>query len=249
MQAPGSNPPPRSRLRRTGTILGYLVAALIIFGVMAIGPLLLFGRKLPFYFDAFGDNVYAPGLWSTVRGSQPPDDQVYAGTWLPAGSGLHTTFPDGTPYTFGADSSLTLRPDHTFSLSRLGKYDGNSHLLCLRSEQGQWQIQADSSGRVAVDLIAGDGPPPPTIERSVIKPRSEEEWSAAFNAEHSDAESHDLAVARDDDQACDPALPLAGYFVFYLARRGSAYALYQPAGESNWSTTAKSVLLVKQTTR
>ncbi len=235
--------------RRAATLLGRVVAAVIVLAVASVGPILLSARHLHLYFNLYGDNVYAPGTWLTVEDSHPLDEAIYAGTWLPAGDSVHTTFADGTPYEFGSYSRLVLRPDHTFELSRLGKYDGNSRLLCLLSEQGTWQVRPPQNDRVAVELNAATLPARPLVERSVVQQRTEEQWSAAFDAAKDDATSHDLAVARDNQQACDTSLPVMGYFLFYLARRGSSFALYQPAGVANYDLTAKAVLLVRQGTK
>ncbi len=231
----------RSPANRVGRVAG----AIIILAMMALGPLLLFGNRLPIYWSVVGDGVYAPGTWLTVKYTRSPGESVFPGTWVPERSSQTVQSADGTEYHFGPESRILIRPDHTFEVTRMGKYDGNGRLLCVISDRGSWQVY-DDQDRTAISLsITEDASPRPLVEHLAFHPRTFDEWAALVNATTGDNPLHNLAVQESNEQVCDASLPMMGYFTFFLARRGSTYALYEQAGVPYAENTPKTLLLTR----
>ncbi len=108
----------------------------------------------------------APADWQTISPKMPPDATL-VGIWRPADPGRTIPFRDGTRHTLAADDTLVLLANHTYRFTRQGIYDGNSKLICLRSETGQWSVQPQpGKNPTVISLVANL--PSISIEHRVI---------------------------------------------------------------------------------
>jgi hypothetical protein len=207
---------------------------------MSLAPLIFFGHKLPIYFEVFTLDPYAPGLWLTVKDSSAPAEATYAGKWVPDKGSRSTTEVGGKPFTFGEDSFVQVRADHTFEAHRMGRYDGYGRLICLVSEKGTWMTQPTLGHRMGLYLYAADGV---RFEHVLVTPQTFEQYSASLSGLHDDVKERDLAIRNENEANCNVTAVNPVGFEFFLAHQGSTYALYQAAGTPYTGQHAKTVLL------
>ena len=129
------------------SVLGLVVLALIVFFSPSILVGILFSLPAP-----------VPSGWHNLPKNRIPDEKALAGIWRPGELGRTLPFADGAPHTLAPADTLTLNPDHTYRFLHRGIYDGNSRLICLRSETGHWSIQTQPNGQPPVFNLLADLP-------------------------------------------------------------------------------------------
>ncbi len=127
--------------------LALVVLALIVFFSPSILVGILFSLPAP-----------VPSGWHNLPKNRTPDEQALLGIWRPGELGRTIPFADGAPHILAPGDTLTLNPGHTYRFLRRGIYDGNSQLICLRSETGHWSIQAQPNGQPPIGSLLADLP-------------------------------------------------------------------------------------------
>lgn len=230
-------------------IAGRVLAGLIVLGALTIGPLLLFGDRLPFYVNVWRLEDDAPGLWLSVKTKREPGESAYVGRWVPAENGRKATLHDGSPYTFGPEAGLVLNADHTASITRLAQYDGNGRILCLISERANWYVSDATQQRVAIMLDPTYKVTDPlVIEHNLSTSKTVVQWQAeeAVAARQGYDEGRDVGIEMENELDCQAHLEAGKHFSFHVARRGSQLALFHTAGFPFTHAPHHTVLLEKQ---
>ena len=143
--------PPRTRRSRLWLwiflpVVSLAVIALLFFTFTAV---ILGVPRLSFL-----QNRPAPSGWHTPSSKAIPPDTAFFGQWHPGDPGRSIPFANGIPHTLAPTDTLVLLPDHTYRFTHRGIYDGQSRLICLRTEAGFWGLGETVDGLPRLSLTA-----------------------------------------------------------------------------------------------
>ena len=146
-------PPPRPFVHR-GSRPIYLLPILLFLVLIGGGCFAFLGLTLGQFQIPFLQERSAPSGWKTPSAKNVPAESALIGTWQPAQPGLDLPFANGTPNTLTPDQALVIAPDHTYRFTRRPIYDGQSRIICLRSETGTWFTGPNTDGYPVLTLVA-----------------------------------------------------------------------------------------------